>query len=197
ETIKTTLSKRNEFVKYGKMAHMRGKGDLWHYDPTRIPGLKSELRKKGLLKPKARASEKRGSPSAAAPGHVPPSTSRSLRATEVPAEHRSSEQPESSVPSRPRKPSLGLTHSTIPFSPYGSSQLHSSANADVPAALYIDTGRAISAPWSPWNSGPSVPEGNGAGSSGYYMQPTAHPTFLVNQPPSAQFAIYPPYNFGQ
>ncbi|KAG8920995.1 hypothetical protein FRC00_009265 [Tulasnella sp. 408] len=179
ETVKTTLSKRNEFVKFEKMSYMRGKGDLWHYDPTRVPGLKTELRKKGLLAPNDRALKKRGSTSSSSSSAYSPSTSLSFStAPEVGYNH-----PEVAGPS------------SAPRSFDTSFAFDSSLNQPMQPTLYMESGSATSAQWSLWEPPPTIPAMTGAGA--VYTQASAQPNYNSVFPTDFPFTIYPPYSYSQ
>ncbi|KIO17361.1 hypothetical protein M407DRAFT_32976 [Tulasnella calospora MUT 4182] len=179
ETVKTTLSKRNEFVKYEKMSYMRGKGDLWHYDPTRVPGLKTELRKKGLLAPRDRALQKRGSTSSAASSTDFPSTTLSfMTAPEI--EYNQPELPgPSSAPT--------VLDTNFPFDP--------SFNQPMQTTLYVESGSATSAQWSFWEPTSTIPAMPGA--EAVYTQTPAPPSYNSAFQTDFPFTIYPPYSFSR
>ncbi|KAG9050261.1 hypothetical protein FS837_006702 [Tulasnella sp. UAMH 9824] len=179
ETIKTTLSKRNEFVKFEKMSYMRGKGDLWHYDPTRVPGLKTDLRKKGLLAPNDRALKKRGSTSSSASSAYSPSTSLSFTtAPEVDYNHAETAGPSSAPTS---------LDANFAFDP--------SLNQLMQPTLYVESGSATSAQWSLWEPPPTIPAMPGAGA--VYTQTPAQPNYNSAFPPDFPFTIYQPYSYNQ
>lgn len=161
------------------MSYMRGKGDLWHYDSTRVPGLKTELRKKGLLAPNDRALKKRGSSSSSASSVYSPSTSLSFTtAPEVDYNH-----PEIAGPSSAPTP----LDTNFAFDP--------SFNQPMQPRLYMESGSATSAQWSPWEPPPTIPAMTGAGT--FYTQTLAQPNYNSAFPTDFPFTVYPPYSYSQ
>ncbi|KAG8946161.1 hypothetical protein FRC04_012016 [Tulasnella sp. 424] len=190
QTVKTTLSKRNEFIKFGKLSHMRGKGDLWHYDPSRIPGLKSELRKKGLLGSSNATLKKRGSASSSS-SDSPSTTLSPTTATE--AQHNYHEMPGPSNPSAAVSPNFALSHPVIHSSQFVSSDVQPIANEPMQPALYAELGSATSAQWSllgPVSAMPAIPRA-------VYTETVAPPSYNAAFQTTFPYSMYPPYSFGQ
>ncbi|KAG8922467.1 hypothetical protein FRC01_013991 [Tulasnella sp. 417] len=179
ETVKTTLSKRNEFVKFEKMAYMRGKGDLWHYDPTRVPGLKTELRKKGLLAPNDRALQKRASTSSSADSTASPVT---------PLSSSTAHEAEYHLLDIPGPSSAPVTFDT-------NFALEPSLHQPMQATVYEDFGSVTPAQWSLWQPTSTLPAMTGA--EAIYTQTPGPPNYNSTFQTEFPFTVYPPYSYSQ
>lgn len=171
---------------------MRGKGDLWHYDPSRIPGLKSELRKKGLLGPNNATLKKRGSASPSS--FDSPSTTLSP-ATATEAQYNYHEMPGPSNPSAAVGTNLALSHPVIHSPQFVSNDFQPVANETMQPALYAEHGSATSAQWSllgPVSAMPVTPRAGGV-----YTETVAPPSYNAAFQTTFPFPMYPPYSFGQ